>query len=63
MEGRYLKHKYLPPRLPVGTAALYWLLLDRFDAPGWMFGVLWTLVSILAIAFIARIINDTPIDL
>ena len=50
-----IKASSLPPKLPLQLAAVIWLLLDRFDASGWAFGVMWTLVAILFIVVLARL--------
>jgi hypothetical protein len=44
-----IKSSSLPMRSPLGFAMLFWLLLDRLSAPGWAFGVLWTLVGLLVL--------------
>lgn len=47
----YVIHrKNLPTRIPLPFLAIVWLLLDRFGAPGWAFGVFWTLAVILLAA-------------
>jgi len=47
-----IKSSSLPARSPVPFAILWWLLLDRLDAPGWAYGVLWTVVAAVTIAWI-----------
>ena len=37
----------LPAQLPVQTTALVYLLLEHFEAPGWVRGVLGTLLALL----------------
>jgi len=48
-----IKSSSLPTRSPLGLAILFWLLLDRLQAPGWAFGVLWTLAVLLVIVWLA----------
>lgn len=55
----YISLKCMHPRAPVHAAIIWWLLLDRFDAPGWAFGVMWTIVVILMISFLIDISNST----
>jgi hypothetical protein len=57
-----IKSSSLPKRPPIGTAVLYWLLLDRLGAPGWAYGVLWSLIALFAIAFAISLHTDTPRD-
>jgi hypothetical protein len=52
-----IKPSSLPPRPPILFAAVFWLLLDRLNAPEWAFGVLWTLVGILLASFVYRLCN------
>jgi len=47
-----IKVSSLPVRPPILLAAVLWLLLDRFDAPGWAFGVMWTLIAMLVVGFL-----------
>jgi hypothetical protein len=44
----------LPMRAPTHTAIVWWLLLDRLNAPAWAYGVMWTVVGILLIGFIVE---------
>jgi hypothetical protein len=47
-----IKSSSLPTRSPLGLAILLWLLLDRLAAPGWAFGVLWTVIAVLAVMWV-----------
>lgn len=57
-----IKSSSLPARSPLGTAILLWLLLDYTGAPGWAFGVMWTLVAVLAISWIHCLLTTTELD-
>lgn len=57
-----IKSSSLQTRSPVGIAIVFWLLLDRLDAPGWAFGVLWTLVAILALAWLTSFFTESVSD-
>ena len=59
---RYIKHSNLPPTLGLNTALLWWIACDHFGAPGWVRGALLTLYGFLALYFVARILNETPVD-
>lgn len=59
---RYIKRNNLPPTLPLYQALLWWLLLDRLNAPGWAFGVMWTIAAILAAASLIVVILGEPVD-
>jgi hypothetical protein len=45
-EPRQIDVKYLPTRLPVISTAVVYLLLDRHNAPGWVWGVFITLYAL-----------------
>lgn len=57
-----IKSSSLPMRSPVGFAVLYWLLLERIGAPGWAYGVLWTLVGIGAALYVLSYFVETLCD-
>jgi hypothetical protein len=46
--------KSLPMRAPTHAAIVWWLLLDRLNAPAWAYGVMWTIVGILVIGFVVE---------
>jgi hypothetical protein len=52
MKRHVLPHSVLPTRLPLQTTALVYLLLDRFDPPGWTWGVVWTVMVLLWIGVV-----------
>lgn len=65
MEPIYvIKPKHLPPRIPLSLFGVIWLLLDRFQPPGWVWGVvgclcaLWLLLTIIAIFKVKYLIID-----
>lgn len=57
-----IKSSSLPMRSPIGIAIVFWLLLDRLAAPGWAFGVLWTLVGLLALIWIISFWTESARD-
>lgn len=57
-----IKASSLPTRSPINFAVLYWLLLDRLGAPGWAYGVLWSLVALGAGVYIAGLFTETARD-
>lgn len=42
-----IDNKYLPARLPFTWTGVVWLMLDRYPPPGWVQGVVWTIVVIV----------------
>ena len=57
-----IKSSSLPMRSPIGMAVLYWLLLEHIRAPGWAYGVLWTLVGLFLAVFVASFFFETSRD-
>lgn len=60
---RYVKLSNLPPRLPVLQAIVWWMSLDRLNAPGWLCGVVGTIYGVLFIAAAFAIYKGHPVDL
>ncbi len=44
-----MKHRFTPMFSFLWLIGLGWLYLDRFNAPGWAFGVMWTVAALLTI--------------
>lgn len=42
---------HLPTRMPLGSSVLLYMALDLYHAPGWMWGVTWTLMAVLWIGW------------
>lgn len=48
MTARKVIHvKHLPARLPLFQTLVAWLMLDRFQAPGWVWGVVGTFFALV----------------
>ncbi len=57
---RVVSWKFLPARLPLVATGVGWLLLDRFGAPSWAYGVFWTVAALFFIAAIVSLFFQTP---
>ena len=53
----------LPSRLPLNTTILFWLLLDRLNAPGWAWGALFTVVGLAWVAALIAMWKNEDVDL
>lgn len=42
-DKRVVPSKNLKTKSPITVGVVYWLLLDRLDAPGWVYGVVGTI--------------------
>jgi hypothetical protein len=49
-----IPYSQLPARLPFWQSLTAWLMLDRFDCPGWLYGVVGTLFALIWIVLIAQ---------
>jgi hypothetical protein len=54
---KHIKPSNLPPRVPILSTLVLWLLLDRLHPAGWVLGLvwgfwfLWCLLSVIAVAW------------
>ena len=55
--------KNLPMRMPLMFTAVCYLLLDRLAAPGWVWGVVGTLVIAMWLTWIADVIQRDGVEL
>lgn len=59
MKKHYVIHRNnFPTRPPIVFGIVLWLLLDRLQAPGWLYGALFCLYGILLIASIVMIFKE-----
>lgn len=59
----YLKPEYMPPSFHFPFWAVVWLLMDRFTAPEWSYGVYWTFVIVQVIMTIAKLARRKGVKL
>ena len=60
---KVLKHSSQQVRSPLLVLMVDWLLLDRFGAPEWAFGVYWTLATIFIACWVYMLCVQEPIGL
>lgn len=48
----YISYKRMPPRIPLMATLFWWMFLDYTNAPGWLFGVVGTIMLFAWVAFI-----------
>lgn len=58
-----IKRKNLPVKLPLNSTAIAYLLLDKFNSPGIVWGIAGTFCVLLWIIYIAIIVKEKEIDL
>lgn len=60
---RWIKPVNLPPKAPVISAMVWWLFLDRLNAPGPIFGAVFTLLAIATVGNLIRFWMGESVDL
>jgi len=59
---RVFAFKNLPTKFPIFQGVLFWLLLDRLKAPGWVWGAAGCLYSVLVGSCIVAMANEVKVD-
>lgn len=58
-----LSHRQLPSRLPIWSTLVAWLVLDRLQAPQWVWGAATVLFVAIWVGSINSICNETQATL
>ncbi len=53
MKRKVIATRYLPTFVPFQTGFILWLVLDRVQAPGWVWGVLFTMYVAVLVGAVA----------
>jgi hypothetical protein len=59
---RYIKAVNLPPRIGLIAPAVWFLVLERFGAPGWVYGVVYTFIAVVWAAEVYRLFRGEAVD-
>ena len=59
---KVLSRKHLPLRLPIISALVYFLALEHFKAPEWLYGAIGLFVVVQTIAVIHSMATEEEID-
>jgi hypothetical protein len=62
-KNRVIKRENLPLKISIWNPLTCFLALERFNAPGWLYGALGVLFLFADIAAIYRILTETEVDL
>jgi len=57
MSRKVIHPKRLPSFLPITPTAVGYLILDRFAAPEWGWGVFWTVAAIIWICILTDVLT------
>ena len=60
---KVVSYKNLPPRSPILGTIVYYLLLEHFHAPSWVYGVTVTLLGVVAFAWIIALYKAEYVDI
>ncbi len=60
---KVIAHKNLPLQFPLDTGLCLYLMLDKFHAAGWLFGVLLTIYGLLAIGCLIGSLLEDRVEL
>jgi len=63
VKHKVIAGKNLPAKLPIALSVALWLLMDRYHAPGWLWGVVGTVMAIYWILEIVGICTQEPVDM
>ena len=61
-QRKVVSGKNLAMRSPLLVTLVFYLLLDRFDAAGWVWGVVGTIMAILWVIWIVDIFNIEQVE-
>lgn len=59
---KIIASKNMPYRLPLISTLVWWLVMERLSAPGWLYGVLGTLLAIAWIVAIVDLATNEEVD-
>ncbi len=62
-QSKVISRKNLPHGLGLGWVCVGFLLMDKYNAPDWGWGVFWTLWGIIVIANIVRMATEDSIEI
>ena len=63
MKKNVISRKNLPTKSPIGLIILFYLLLDKLNAPQWVWGGLGFLLLFMLIAWIVSLFTEDEIDI
>jgi hypothetical protein len=63
MKTKVIAEKNLPVRMPLQFSLICYLLLDKFHAEGWVWGVVGTILALYWFAYIYGLATQEYVDL
>lgn len=62
IQKRVISRKNLPSRVPVFQMMTVYLMLDKFDAPGWLWGVIGTFMVVALIGSLIEMHKENEVE-
>ncbi len=62
-QRKVISSENMPLHFPIAQMIAMYLLLDRFNAPSWAYGIIFTIYAIVCVAVAVGICNQRSIDL
>jgi hypothetical protein len=62
-DKKVLHRSHLPSKLPLGITCVAYLMLDKFNAVGWVWGAVGLLFALIWIAAIVAVVNEESVKL
>jgi len=59
---KVISYKQLPAKIPTVPTAVAWLLLDRLQAAGWVWGVVGTMFALIWIGSVTAFFMQETVD-
>ena len=61
-KAKFIKAGNRPPRVSIIMPFVWWLVLERFEAPGWAFGVVFAVLGITYVVELFRLFSGEAVD-
>jgi hypothetical protein len=59
---RVISRKELPVKLPIFSTFMAWFFMDKYHAPGWIWGVVGTVMAILWFGAILVFVDEVDVS-
>jgi len=60
---KFINRNNMPPNLYLFPMITLWLFLDRLNAPGWVYGVVFTVMGLISLAEVCKWFTGKAVDL
>lgn len=57
-----ISFKNIPPKFPLHLTAIVYLLLDKFQPEGFVYGIVWTIVALMWLYSIIALFVENRVD-